>query len=81
MPVYTYRCQRCGVEFNKAQRFSDKPVTRCPVCRKSNVRRTPQLPAILFKGSGWYSTDHRPDSAQSGQRIQQNGQAGSSVGA
>ena len=60
MPTYTYRCQSCGVEFERVQKFNDKPLTRCPECRKGTVRRVLQPTAIVFKGSGWYATDHRP---------------------
>lgn len=59
MPVYTYRCQSCGVEFIKMQTFFAMPLKRCPECQRGALRRVPQLPAIVFKGSGWYSTDHR----------------------
>jgi putative FmdB family regulatory protein len=81
MPVYTYRCQSCGVEFRKTQMFSDKPLTRCPQCRTSNVWRVPQLPAIVFKGSGWYSTDHRPAPGPTGTHNQKNGQVAGSTSA
>ncbi|MGH2521360.1 MAG: FmdB family zinc ribbon protein [Anaerolineales bacterium] len=64
MPVYTYRCQSCGVEFKKIQTFSDTPLKRCPECRTGAVRRVLQLPVIVFKGSGWYSTDHHSSSGQ-----------------
>jgi putative FmdB family regulatory protein len=65
MPVYAYRCQSCGVQFERQQRFDEKPLTRCPECRKGTVRRILQPPAIVFKGSGWYATDHRSPSGQS----------------
>ena len=65
MPVYAYRCQSCGIEFERIQKYDDKPLTRCPECRKGTVRRILQPPAIVFKGSGWYSTDHRSPSGQS----------------
>lgn len=64
MPMYAYRCQSCGVQFEKQQKFTDKPLTRCPECRKGTVKRLLQPPAIVFKGSGWYATDHRSASGQ-----------------
>ena len=64
MPTYTYRCESCGVEFDKFQKFSDKPLTRCPECRTGKVKRIPQPSTIVFKGSGWYATDHRSASGQ-----------------
>jgi putative FmdB family regulatory protein len=63
MPTYTYQCQTCGVQFEKVQSFSDKPLTRCPECRKGHVRRVVQPAAIVFKGSGWYKTDSRSSSS------------------
>jgi putative FmdB family regulatory protein len=59
MPVYAYRCENCGVQFEKVQKFTDKALTRCPECRKGTVRRVVQPSAIVFKGSGWYATDSR----------------------
>lgn len=59
MPVYTYQCQNCGVRFEKTQKFDDKPLTRCPECRRGTVRRVMQPAAIVFKGSGWYATDSK----------------------
>ncbi len=73
MPTYTYRCQSCGVVFDKVQKFSDKALTRCPECRTGAVHRIPQPPAIVFKGSGWYSTDHRSPSGQSSLRSKTDG--------
>src|SRR5512136_3112409 len=64
MPVYAYRCQSCGVQFERQQKFEDKPLTRCPECRKGTVHRVVQPPSIVFKGSGWYATDHRSPSGQ-----------------
>ena|SRR5262249_37925231 len=62
MPTYAYRCQNCGSEFEKFQKFADAPVKKCPVCGKGPVRRQFQPAAIVFKGSGWYATDHRSPS-------------------
>src|SRR6266849_3775859 len=62
MPTYAYRCQNCGSEFEKVQKFADSPVKKCPVCGKGPVRRLLQPAAIVFKGSGWYATDHRSPS-------------------
>ena len=62
MPTYANRCQNCGSEFEKVQKFADAPVKKCPVCGKGPVRRQFQATAIVFKGSGWYATDHRSPS-------------------
>jgi putative FmdB family regulatory protein len=62
MPTYAYRCQNCGSEFEKVQKYTDKAASKCPVCGKGPVRRLLQPAAIVFKGSGWYATDHRSPS-------------------
>ena len=80
MPMYTYRCQSCGVEFKKIQTFLVKPLKRCPECRTGTVRRVLQLPVIVFKGSGWYSTDNRSSSGQTSTLNQKNDKAESSRG-
>ncbi len=59
MPVYTYRCENCGVQFDRFQSFSDPALTRCPECNKKSLRKVYTPVGIVFKGSGFYSTDHR----------------------
>jgi putative FmdB family regulatory protein len=59
MPVYTYRCENCGVRFERLQGFNDAQLTRCPECNKKALRKVYTPVGIVFKGSGFYSTDHR----------------------
>lgn len=66
MPVYTYRCESCGVQFDRTQKFSDQPLTRCPECGKKSLRKVYSPVGIVFKGSGFYATDHRSPSGMSG---------------
>lgn len=63
MPLYAYHCDNCGVEFERTQKFTDKPIKRCPECNKSAARRVIQPSGIVFKGSGWYKTDSRSASS------------------
>ncbi len=65
MPVYTYRCENCGVQFERQQKFSDAPLTRCPECNKKTLRKVYTPVGIVFKGSGFYATDHRSPSGAS----------------
>lgn len=58
MPTYVYRCNGCGYEFEKFQKFSEDPIKVCPVCGK-DTRRVFQPAGVVFKGSGWYITDSR----------------------
>jgi putative FmdB family regulatory protein len=64
MPIYTYRCAKCGVEFDQHQNFSDLPLVKCPECGKKSLRKVFSPTGIIFKGSGWYATDHRSPSGR-----------------
>ena len=61
MPLYQYRCESCGVSFERNQSFSDEPLKRCPEC-DGGVHRVIQPVGIIFKGSGFYVTDNRRNS-------------------
>lgn len=58
MPTYTYRCTKCGSEFEVVQRMSDPPLKRCRHCR-GVLRRTFHPVGIVLKGSGFHRTDYR----------------------
>ena len=62
MPVYTYRCENCGVRFERFQGYNDPMLSRCPECNKKTLRKVYTPIGIVFKGSGFYSTDHRSSS-------------------
>lgn len=62
MPTYTYQCDNCGVRFDRRQKFSDKPLIICPECSKKTLRKIFTPVGIVFKGSGFYATDHRSPS-------------------
>jgi putative FmdB family regulatory protein len=64
MPVYTYRCENCGVQFERQQSFNDQPLIRCPECNKKTLKKVIAPVGIVFKGSGFYATDHRSPSGQ-----------------
>ena len=65
MPIYTYRCENCGVQFERQQSFSDTPLKQCPECSKYSLRKVYLPVGIVFKGSGYYATDHRSPSGAS----------------
>src|SRR5688500_7577406 len=63
MPTYEYKCDACGVEFERFQSITAPPVKRCPECGKAKVRRLISTGAgLIFKGSGFYITDYRDKS-------------------
>jgi putative FmdB family regulatory protein len=56
MPIYEYRCGKCG-DFETMQKMSDKPLTTCPTCRRK-VTKLISSTSFQLKGSGWYVTDY-----------------------
>jgi putative FmdB family regulatory protein len=62
MPLYEYKCKKCGHRFEKIVKFSDKPVKKCPECG-GVVEQMISAPAVQFKGSGWYVTDYAKKSS------------------
>ena len=62
MPTYEYLCQACGTRFEVWQKMSDDALTTCQACG-GPVRRVLYPAGIVFKGGGFYSTDHRSNGA------------------
>jgi putative FmdB family regulatory protein len=54
MPVYEYKCNACGREFEVQQRMSDAELTDCEVCGKKALERLISRTAFSLKGGGWY---------------------------
>lgn len=65
MPVYTYRCENCGIQFERQQSFNDDPLKTCPECRKKALKKVITPTKVIFKGSGFYATDHKSPSGDS----------------
>jgi putative FmdB family regulatory protein len=65
MPTYTYQCDNCGVRFDRYQKFEDQSLSYCPECNKKSLRKVYAPVGIVFKGSGFYATDHRSPSGLS----------------
>lgn len=59
MPIYPYVCTACGHEFDALQKISDDPLTECPACGESSLRKRLAAPAFQLKGTGWYETDFK----------------------
>lgn len=62
MPTYQYKCDACGVRFERFQHFSEEPLKLCPEC-DGPVRRVIQPVGVIFKGSGFYVTDNKKGTA------------------
>ena len=59
MPLYEYKCDSCGYQFETRQGFNDALLSVCPNCGKSALRRLIEPASIVFKGSGFYVNDHK----------------------
>ncbi|MEW5975408.1 MAG: zinc ribbon domain-containing protein [Acidobacteriota bacterium] len=57
MPIYEYRCEKCGEHLEVIQKFSDKPLRSCPSC-KGRLTKLISQTSFQLKGSGWYVTDY-----------------------
>lgn len=57
MPLYEYRCKKCGLVFEILQKPHQNPIKKCIHC-KGEVEKLISPPAIQFKGTGWYITDY-----------------------
>ena len=64
MPTYQYACTECGHSFEQFQSFSEDALTVCPEC-DGRLRKLYNAVGVVFKGSGFYRTDSRSDSASS----------------
>ncbi len=64
MPRYVYECFECGHTVEKLEGWSAPAQQPCTECEHM-LQRIPSAPAIVFKGSGWYSTDSKKSSWKS----------------
>ncbi len=59
MPIYSYKCSSCGKAFDIEQSFKDEAIKDCPYCgNKGSVKKVYSDFAVVYKGSGYYCTDH-----------------------
>jgi putative FmdB family regulatory protein len=57
LPLYEYRCLKCGRHTEKIENLNGPHLKKCPHCG-GKVESVITAPAIQFKGSGWYVTDY-----------------------
>lgn len=63
MPTYEYNCDNCGHRFEQLQSITAKSLRKCPRCGKTTLKRLIGTGAgLIFKGSGFYTTDYRSES-------------------
>jgi putative FmdB family regulatory protein len=75
VPTYEYVCTDCGNNLEVVQRFTDEPLTECPVCH-GRLRKMFYPVGVVFKGSGFYRTDSRTQDKEPAAAGSANGSAG-----
>ena len=62
MPTYDYVCDACDHKFELFQSITEAVKKKCPECKKPKLRRLFGTgAAVMFKGSGFYTTDYRSE--------------------
>ncbi len=59
MPIYEYQCESCGHALEALQKLSDAPLTQCPACQKSSLKKQISAAGFRLSGGGWYETDFK----------------------
>jgi putative FmdB family regulatory protein len=67
VPLYEYKCLKCGRHTDKIEPVSGPHLKKCPHC-SGKVESVITAPAIKFKGSGWYVTDYAGKSPDGGSK-------------
>ncbi len=73
MPIYEYRCKKCGYKFEELVLPGEKEPEKCPKCGGELERLFGTGVGFIFKGSGFYITDYKRKEAQSGHEKASNG--------
>jgi len=75
VPLYEYKCAKCGHRFEKIENVSASTTKKCPKCG-GKAERQLAAPAIQFKGSGWYVTDYAGKGSGSASSSESSGDGG-----
>ena len=67
VPLYEYKCLKCGRHTEKIESVAGPHLKKCPHCG-GKVESVITAPAIKFKGSGWYVTDYAGKSTDGGSK-------------
>jgi putative FmdB family regulatory protein len=67
VPTYQYACTACDEQLEAVQSFTDAALTECPACGGA-LRKVFSAVGVVFKGSGFYKTDSRATSSESGEK-------------
>jgi putative FmdB family regulatory protein len=72
MPTYEYKCEACGHAFEQFQSITAAAIKKCPACGRMQVKRLISAGGgLIFKGSGFYTTDYRSESYKKAAQAEQ----------
>ena len=81
MPIYEYRCKKCGKQFEAFQGITEPDLKTCKFC-KGKVQKMMSLSSFSLKGTGWYATDYagkKPGAAKIVKKEETSGDAASTA--
>ena len=81
MPIYEYECKACGHRLEAIQKISDDPLTDCPECKKSELKKLISAAGFRLKGGGWYETDFKSGSKKNLVQSEAKKESGKDTGA
>jgi putative FmdB family regulatory protein len=67
MPIYEYRCEKCGKTFELLQKIEEAPATQCVECG-GKLQKLISQTSFQLKGSGWYATDYKNKDSKKGEK-------------
>jgi len=73
MPTYEYECKKCGHSFERFQKMTDEPVSKCPMCKGKVSRIIGLGGGVIFKGPGFYTTEYRSEDYKKKAREEKSG--------
>jgi putative FmdB family regulatory protein len=82
MPIYEYKCKKCGKEYEAFQRITESCLKSCKFC-KGPVHKLVSRTSFQLKGSGWYVTDYggkKPPVSETAETVKAEKASGSPAG-
>ena len=59
MTLRDYECQKCFAEFEAETSHAPEWKIACPFCGSDDTLRLWRVPAVIYKGTGFYKTDNK----------------------
>ena len=69
MPIYEYKCDGCGHQFDIIQKISDDKLTLCPKCNQHKLKKMVTAAGFKLKGTGWYETDFKTKTKKPAEKV------------